>query len=98
MDLTTLIQILQVVGYVIVATIFIVMIKADVKVIKVQMDGITSNINILNNSFSKVSEVLTRIAVQDQRMLNVEEDIKELKHGKGFVGINGEWGKGGKIS
>ncbi len=42
----------------------------------------------------KVGEVLIKMAVTDQRLSNVEQDIREIKHGHGFVReINGEWPK-----
>lgn len=90
MELTALLQLLQFVGYAVVATVFIVMIKADVRVIKVQMDGITKNLETLNS-------LLTKVAVQDARINGIEEDMRELKHGKGFVNINGEWASKGKV-
>lgn len=33
----------------------------------------------------KVGEVLVKMAVTDTRLTNVEKDIRELKHGDGFI-------------
>lgn len=33
----------------------------------------------------KVGEVLIKMAVTDTRLNNLEQDIRELKHGEGFV-------------
>ena len=33
----------------------------------------------------KVGEVLIKMAVTDTRLSNVEQDVRELKHGRGFV-------------
>ena len=83
---------------VVIGTVFVVMIKSDVKVLKVQMNGLSDNLKILNNSFDKLSEVLSRSAVQEQRIGRIEEDMRELRHGKGFVmaEINGEYSREGK--
>lgn len=45
------------------------------------------------------SGLITAFAVQNNRLNNVEGDIRELRHGRGFVkdGINGEWNNEGKI-
>jgi len=45
----------------------------------------------------KLGEVVTTIAVTSTRLDNVEQDIRDLKHGRGFIqaraddGINGEY-------
>lgn len=97
METSTLLQICQVAGLLVVAVVFVVMIKSDVKVLKVQMDSMTENLKILNNSFSKLSDVLSATAVQAQRISRVEEDIRELRHGRGFVqAIQGEWNAKGQ--
>ena len=33
----------------------------------------------------KLADVITRMAVTDVRLTNVEQDIRELRHGRGFV-------------
>jgi cell division protein FtsL len=99
MEMASLWQLAQILGMIILAALFVIMIKADVRVLRVQMDGITENLKILNNSFSKLSDVLSEAAVQNSRIARAEEDIRELRHGRGFVrnGIEGEWGSGGKV-
>lgn len=92
-----LIQVSQIVGPAVVATVFIIMIKSDVKILGVRMDGIIQNLKVINNSFDKLSDVLTKVAVQDNRINGIEEDIRELKHGKGFIGIDGEYTRKGKV-
>jgi hypothetical protein len=45
----------------------------------------------------KVGEVLVLMAVHSTRLDNVEQDIRDLKHGRGFItarsegGVNGEY-------
>lgn len=91
-------QVFQVIGPVVIATIFIVMIKADVKIVSVKLEGITENLKVLNRSFDKLGDILTKVAVQDQRIANLESDIKELRHGRGFISIDGEYRSIGKVS
>lgn len=38
-----------------------------------------------SKSFEQLSRILTQVAVQDVRILNVEKDVDELRHHKGFV-------------
>src|SRR6185312_14550244 len=51
----------------------------------------------LKLEIKKVGEVLIKMAVTDQRLANLEQDIRDLQHGRGFVanrsegGINGEY-------
>ena len=99
MEIASIFQIGQIVGMIILAALFVIMIKADVRVLRVQMDGISENLKILNNSFSKLSDVLTEAAVQNQRISRAEDDIRELRHGRGFVqeSVDGEYARGGKI-
>lgn len=83
--LSTALQIAQLIGYLVVGIIFVVMIKSDVKVLKVQIDGLADNLKVLNSSFEKLGSILTKVAVQDARIGGIEDDIRELKHGKGFI-------------
>lgn len=45
----------------------------------------------------KLGDVLVTLAVTSKRLDNVEQDIRDLKHGRGFIqkrsedGVNGEW-------
>lgn len=50
----------------------------------------------LQTEIKKLSEVITRMAVTDVRLTNLEQDIRELRHGRGFIrgepGIDREYG------
>lgn len=39
----------------------------------------------MKDEIKKVGEVLTKMAVTDNRLTNLEQDVRELKHGEGFV-------------
>lgn len=92
MEISSLFQLGQLVVSIVLATVFVVMIKADVKVLKVQMSGITDNLKIL-------SDVLSKSAVQDNRLSRCEEDIREMRKGRGFIQdeANGEYTTRGKV-
>ena len=53
----------------------------------------------MQNEIKKLGDVLTKIALTDLRLTNVEQDVRELKHGIGFVrnSINGEYDSEGKL-
>ena len=39
----------------------------------------------LKSEIKKVGEVLIKMAVTDQRLSNLEQDVRELRHGEGMV-------------
>ena len=51
----------------------------------------------MKTEIKKVGEVLVKMAVTQTRLDSVEQDIRDLKHGRGFIhpradgGINGEY-------
>jgi hypothetical protein len=61
------------------------------------VENLTRDMTDMKAEIKKVGEVLTKMAVTDNRLSNVEQDIRELRHGVGFVqsrsndGINGEY-------
>ncbi len=44
-----------------------------------------------------LNKIIIEMAVADQRLLRVEADLRELRHGRGFVreALQGEWPKNG---
>lgn len=77
--------------------IAIVQVKASVsslkKEIAIELDFMKSDFTEMKAEIKRFSDVLIKMAVTDQRLLGVEQDIRELKHGKGFVQreVNGEY-------
>jgi len=53
-------------------------IESDVRSLQSSNEG-------FGRAFDQLSKILTQVAVQDVRILNVEKDIDELRHHKGFV-------------
>ena len=62
--------------------------RSDVANMKTEMKGIQAEVK-------KIGDVLITQADQNRRILHLEEDLRELKHGEGFVrgprGINREY-------
>lgn len=85
MDLHTVLTLAQLAAYVISITVFIVMMKADVKIVKHDITVMQARQDSLSETLKAINSTLTKVAVQDQRLNGIEEDIRELKHGKGFV-------------
>lgn len=52
---------------------------------KARVDMMAVELASLKSEIAKLSDILTKLAVQDQRILNVESDIKDLRHGIGFI-------------
>ncbi len=85
MDFATFIQIVQLAGPFVAAIVFVVMLKADIRVLRHDVGNLSLRQNDLNEAFKQLTEILTRVAVQDERIKSIEDDVKELRHGDGFV-------------
>lgn len=98
LDTGTTLQIVQVIMYLVGVVYFVAMIKADIRVVRHDMAALKSRQDILNDAFMQLTTILTKVAVQDQRIAGIEEDIREIKHGKGFVtALAGEYTARGKV-
>ncbi len=59
--------------------------------------NLKDDVTDMKTEIKKVGEVLVKMAVTQTRLDNVEQDIRDLKHGRGFIqhrsdgGINGEY-------
>lgn len=56
---------------------------------------IKDDVNGMQFELKKLADVVTRMAVTDVRLTNLEQDIRELRHGHGFVQIDREYGSSG---
>lgn len=56
---------------------------------------IRSEVAELKTDVRALNKVVVELAVTDRRLTSVEEDIRELRHGRGFIrgAIDGEWPK-----
>ena len=67
-----------------------VLLKATVVQLKSEVTELKTDVRALN-------KVVIELAVTDRRLMALEEDLRELRHGRGFVrgAIEGEWPRGG---
>ena len=49
------------------------------------LNSLVSDMVDMKAEIRKVGEVLTKMAVTDNRLTNLEQDVRELKHSEGFV-------------
>ena len=63
-----------------------VLLKATVVQLKAEVTELKTDVRALN-------KVVIELAVTDRRLIAVEEDIREMRHGRGFIqtAIDGEW-------
>lgn len=61
------------------------------------VNNLKTDMTDMKAEIKKVGEVLVRMAVADARITNLETDVRDMKHGRGFIqdrasgGINGEY-------
>lgn len=97
MELGAILQIAQIVAYIVTAAVFVIMIKADIKIVKHDLNIMRVRQDSFSESVKQLTLILTSVAVQDNRINAIEEDIRELRHGKGFVHVDGEYVARGKV-
>jgi hypothetical protein len=59
--------------------------RTDVRVLRHDIMNIKERQTILNEAFTQLGTILTKVAVQDERLNSISDDIKELRHGEGFI-------------
>lgn len=59
------------------------------------VNNLKEDMTDMKSEIKKVGEVLIQMAVTQKRLDNVEQDIRDLKHGRGFIqprdALNGEY-------
>lgn len=58
--------------------IVMITLRGDVANMKVEVEGIQAEVK-------KIGDVLITQADQNRRILHLEEDVRELRHGNGFI-------------
>lgn len=94
-DVATTLQLTHIAAYIITMIIFIVMMKADIKILKHDIAVIKLRADSQSETLKSVSAALTTVAVQKNEIDHIQEDIRELRHGKGF--ITGEYNRHGVV-
>jgi hypothetical protein len=59
--------------------------RTDVVVIKNDMSALKSRQDALGEAFTQLGNILTKVAVQDERLNQMSKTIDEMRHGQGFV-------------
>ena len=54
-------------------------------VMKRTIKDIEGQVESMKQQMKNLADVLTKIAVQDNRIKNLEEDVRELRHGQGWI-------------
>jgi len=59
---------------------------------------LSKDVRLHSEKIEKLEAIVTKQAVQDQRLNDLDRRIEELRHGRGFVqrDIDGLWGVAGK--
>jgi hypothetical protein len=79
-NLANIVQILSILGF---GGAILVTMKNNLSNLKEDVVDLRKDIKLLN-------EVLITMAVTDTRLSNLESDVRELRHGRGFV-VDGEY-------
>lgn len=77
--------ILQIVAFGITVTVFIVSIKGNVSNMKDDITDIKTELKALREVLTTQATQTVRLDNQGKRLDRLEEDIRELRHGEGFV-------------
>lgn len=59
--------------------------RADVRIVRHDMANMKQRQDDLNEAFTQLGTILKQVAVQDQRLNQIEKTVDELRHGQGFV-------------
>lgn len=67
---------------------FFLALRNDINSLKADISYIRENQKSLQEAFTQLGSILTKVAVQDTRLNMIEKKLDELSHGQGFVKIN----------
>jgi UDP-N-acetylglucosamine transferase subunit ALG13 len=59
--------------------------KHELKVVQVNLKQLDEKQVALTTAFTQLSNVLTTVAVQDNRLQMLEKQLDEIRHGQGFI-------------
>lgn len=59
--------------------------RADVRIIKHDIGNMKQRQDDLSEAFTQLGNILTKVAVQDERLNQMSKTIDELRHGQGYV-------------
>lgn len=73
------------IGNILQISVIAVGVLVTIVTIKSRIADITTDIVDMKIELQKVGQVLIQMAVTDQRVTNLEKDVRELRHGEGFI-------------
>lgn len=59
--------------------------KGDIMIVKHDLHYLQESHKSLTEAFKQLGKVLTQVAIQDNRINNMEKRLDELAHGKGLI-------------
>lgn len=65
--------------------IFMLKMQNRVDLLALEVTHVEDQLKLMSKSFEQIGEVLTKVALQDQRISSMEHRLEELAHGEGFV-------------
>ena len=71
------------------ALAFFFALRNDIVSLRTDINQIKDNQRSLQEAFTQLGNILTKVAVQDTRLNMIEKKLDELSHGQGFVKIQG---------
>lgn len=69
------------------ALAFFLALRNDINSLKGDINHIKDNQKSLQEAFTQLGNILTKVAVQDTRLAMIEKKMDELSHGQGFVKV-----------
>lgn len=66
---------------------FFYALRSDISSLRGDINHIKENQKSLQEAFTQLGNILTKVAVQDTRLSMIEKKLDELSHGQGFVKI-----------
>lgn len=60
-------------------------VQGDIRVIVQELESLDKHQVALESSINQMTQIMSQVAVQSNRIDHLEEDLRELKHGEGFV-------------
>lgn len=61
--------------------------------VKSRVESLGKDVSVMKEDVRALSKSFTELAVVNNKILNLENDVRELRHGRGFVreALDGEW-------
>jgi len=61
--------------------------KRDILTISLKQDFLKQTVEKQSGEIAKLADAFSKATVYEERFLNIQQDINDLKHGRGFVDL-----------